>query len=139
VNRTPKSIVLLDDEKSYTELISQLLADNLDCPVHAFTRPLDALRALPALDVGVIATDYHMPQLDGIEFIREATPLVPQAVFVIITGHNLAAEEEKLARLAALRSVLPKPFGWRKLADEIIRVWPEPATVPALRPDAAAR
>lgn len=139
MNRTPKSIVLLDDEKSYTELISQLLADNLDCPVHAFTRPLDALRALPSLDAGVIATDYHMPQLDGIEFIREATPLVPQAVFVIITGHNLAAEEDKLARLPALRSVLPKPFGWRKLADEIIRVWPEPATVPALRTDAAAR
>ena len=39
----PKSIVLVDDEKSYTDLVSQLLADNLNRPVHGYTRPLDAL------------------------------------------------------------------------------------------------
>src|SRR5438874_1704625 len=39
-----KSIVLVDDEKSYTELLTQMLAENLDCPVHAYSRPLDALK-----------------------------------------------------------------------------------------------
>jgi DNA-binding NtrC family response regulator len=139
VNPTPaKSIVLVDDEKSYTDLITQMLADNLDCPVHAFTRPLEALRALPEINPGVIVTDYYMPQLNGIDFIRQAMPIVPHAAFVMITGHNLSAEEDQLAKLTALKGFLAKPFGWRKLADEILRVWPPDAAAPAPRADATA-
>lgn len=133
-----KSIVLVDDEKSYTELMSQMLADNLDCPVHAFTRPLEALKAIPGIDPGVIVTDYYMPQLNGIEFIRQASALVPNAAFVMITGHNLTAEEDQLARLTALKGFLSKPFGWRKLADEILRVWPSETTAPTHRADATS-
>ena len=131
--------MLVDDEKYYTDLMSQLLADNLERPVHGYTRPLEALRALPALDAAVVVTDYHMPQMDGIEFIRQAAPLVPQAVFVMITGHNLSASQDRLDKLAALRGFLAKPFGWRTLADEILRVWPAESGSPAHGVDAASR
>ena len=130
--------MLVDDEKSYTELITQILADNLDCPVHAFTRPLDALKAIPEINPGVIVTDYFMPQLNGIEFIRQASPIAPHAAFVMITGHNLTSEEDKLAKLPALKGFLAKPFGWRKLADEILRVWPPDTTGPTHRADATS-
>ncbi len=123
-------VVLVDDERSYTDLLTQLLADNLDCPVHAFARPAAALEQLAALNPGVIVTDYYMPELNGLEFIRQAAPRVPGAAFVLISGHNLAAESDNMARLPALKGFLAKPFGWRKLADEIVRVWPDPATAP---------
>lgn len=138
MNPARKSVVLVDDEKSYTELMTQLLADNLDCPVHAFTRPLDALTALPNLDAAVVVTDYHMPQLTGFEFIKQATPIVPNAVFVLITGHNLSDEEDRRGELASLKGFLAKPFGWRKLADEILRVWPKPDDAPSHRADATS-
>jgi len=125
--------VLVDDEKSYTDLLTQMLAENLDCPVHAFARPLEAIKALPALNPGVIVTDYYMPQLNGLEFIRQAAPLVPETAFVMITGHNLSAEEDTMSRLPALKGFLAKPFGWRKLADEILRVWPRHLVAPAPR------
>jgi two-component system, NtrC family, C4-dicarboxylate transport response regulator DctD len=131
-----RAIVLVDDEKSYTDLMTQMLADNLDVPVHAFTRPLDALRALPEIAPSVIVTDYYMPQLNGIEFIRQATALAPKAAFVLITGHNLESEEDQMTRIAALKGFLAKPFGWRKLAEEIMRVWPDRATAPKQRADA---
>ncbi|MSU50870.1 MAG: response regulator [Opitutus sp.] len=136
---TAKSIILVDDEKSYTDLMSQLLADNLACPVHAFTRPLEALKALPTLDPGVIVTDYFMPQLNGIEFIRQATTVASGASFVMISGHNLSAEENELAKLGALKGFLAKQFGWRKLADEILRVWPAGSTAPTHRADEPSR
>ena len=132
----PKAIVLVDDEKSYTDLLTQMLADNLDCPVHAFSRPTEALKALAQLDPGVVVTDYNMPQIDGIEFIRQASPLVPEAVFVIITGHNLSAENDTMARLVPLKGFLAKPFGWRKLAEEVLRVWPAHLTAPIYKVDA---
>jgi len=128
--------VLVDDEVSYTDLLTQMLAENLDCPVHAFSRPTEALAKLPQLNPGVVVTDYYMPNLNGLDFIRQATPLVPNAVFVVISGHNLSAEKDTMERLTALKGFLAKPFGWRKLADEILRVWPNPATVPMPRADA---
>lgn len=139
MNSGPQSIVLVDDERSYTELMCQLLTDNLDRPVHGFTHPLRALAALPELGPAVVVTDYHMPELNGIEFIRRAAPLVPHAAFVMITGHNLAAEEDRLAQLPALKGFLSKPFGWRKLADEILRVWPAGNSSVALRHHTPAR
>lgn len=130
--------MLVDDERSYTELMTQLLAENLDCPVHGFTRPAEALQKISSLNPGVVVTDYFMPQIDGIEFVRQAAALVPEATFVMITGHNLSSEQETLNRLPALKGFLSKPFGWRKLADEIIRVWPDATTLPAHKVDATS-
>jgi CheY-like chemotaxis protein len=135
---SPKSIVLVDDEKSYNDLIKQMLVENLDCPVHGFTRPLEAIDALPSLDPGVIVTDYFMPEMNGIEFIQRAAPLVPQAVFLMISGNNLSGEQHRMEKLAALKAFLAKPFGWRKLADEIFRVWPPDSPAPSSRSDASS-
>ncbi len=139
MNHTPKqSIVLVDDEKSYTDLMSQMLEENLDCRVVTFIRPLDALSALAELRPPVVVTDYYMPQINGLEFIRRATKLVPDAAFVLITGHNLGEVDDEIGRLAPLKGFLPKPFGWRRLADEILRVWPDQTTAPSYRANAAS-
>jgi DNA-binding NtrC family response regulator len=136
---SPSSIVLVDDERSCTDLLAQMLADNLSAPVHASIRPGAALAQLAGLHPAVVVTDYYMPDLNGLDFIRQATPIVPAAAFVLITGHNLSAETDNMARLPALKGFLAKPFGWRKLADEIIRVWPVPESPPSLRLNVAAR
>ena len=128
-----QSIVLLDDEKSYTELMRQMLAENFACPVHGFTRPMEALKELPTIRPSVVVTDYYMPQMDGIEFIRRASPLLPGSVFLIITGHNLAGQEDTLERLLQLKAVLSKPFGSQKLSSEILKVWPADVPAPSLR------
>jgi DNA-binding NtrC family response regulator len=138
VKPVTKAIVLVDDEKSYTELISQLLTENLDCTVVAFTRPKEALQALPDIAPGVVVTDYFMPELNGIDFIRQASPLVPNTAFVMITGHNLTAQADQLAQLPALKAFLAKPFGWRTLADEILRVWPSDLPSLSHRADATS-
>ena len=139
VNPAPtKTIVLVDDERSYNDLIRQMLMENLDRPVHGFTRPLEALDSLAALDPGVIVTDYFMPEMNGIEFIQRAAPLVPNAVFVMISGNNLTAEKERMDQLGSLKAFLAKPFGWRKLADEIVRVWPADSPAPSNRADATS-
>jgi DNA-binding NtrC family response regulator len=139
VNPLPsKPIILVDDEKSYTDLLTQMLEENLDCSVHAFSRPLEALKALPRLTPSVVVTDYFMPQLNGLDFIRQAAPLVPDAAFVLITGHNLEAEREMMARLAPLKGFLAKPFGWRTLANEILRVWPCHLPAPMHKADATS-
>src|SRR5262245_32007941 len=103
-----KSILLVDDERSYTDLMTQLLSDYFACPVHSFTAPAAALEALPYLNPGVIATDYHMPDIDGFEFIRRSTPLAPHAAFLLITGHHIPSLEDEMAQLPSLKGYLAK-------------------------------
>lgn len=122
VNTTAKAIVLVDDEPTYTELLATPLAEALGCRVYTFTRPLDALHALAGINPSVIVTDYFMPEIDGIQFIRKATPIVPQARFLMMSGQDLTSHREELAALPALKGSLAKPFGWKRLAEEISRV-----------------
>jgi len=62
------------------------LGDNVECLVHAFYRPADALAALPELKPSVIVTDYYILEINGLDFIRQATALRPVTAFVLITG-----------------------------------------------------
>lgn len=126
--------MIVDDERSYVDLLSQMLLDNLECDVHAFTRPDAALLALPTIGAGVVVSDYFMPDMDGVEFIRQASALAPQAAFILISGHDLDSIEHELVRLKALRMRLQKPFGWRPLAEAVIQVWPGRGA-PAYRPE----
>jgi two-component system, cell cycle sensor histidine kinase and response regulator CckA len=128
-----RSVVIVDDEKSYVELMAQMIADNLDCKVHAFTSPVDALAALEEISAGVIVTDYSMPQMDGIEFIRQASKVAPKSTFIMISGHNLDPIEYELDRLKRLKLRLQKPFGWRPLTEAVLKVWPGD-DAPHLRP-----
>lgn len=135
-NRTEgpsRSVVIVDDEKSYVELMAQMIADNLECTVHAFTRPLDALGGLARISAGVVVTDYSMPQMDGVEFIRRASRVAPKAAFIMISGNNLEPIEHELDRLKRLKMRLQKPFGGRALSAAVLKVWPG-KDAPALRP-----
>ena len=119
-----RSLVIVDDEKSYVELMAQMIEANLDCKVHAFTSPVDALGSLATISAGVVVTDYSMPQMDGIEFIRRASKVAPKTAFIMISGHDLDAVAEQLAHLKRLKLRLQKPFGWRPLTEAVLKVWP---------------
>jgi len=125
-----KALVIVDDEKSYADLLGRLLADSLRCPIRAFTRPLEAIEAIPTLDVGLIVSDYYMPGINGLEFVRRLQTVAPTIPVIMITGHMMELAETDYSDLPALKTILAKPFSWRLLAEEIIRYWPEPELKP---------
>jgi len=120
----PRSVVIVDDQKPFVELMVKMIGENLTCKVHAFTRPADALRALARISPAVIVTDYQMPVMNGVEFIREASTLAPEAVFIMISGTNLELIDHELSQLKRLKMRLQKPFGWRSLSSAVLEVWP---------------
>lgn len=120
-----KIVVLVDDEFSYIDLLQQLLSDHLACPVHGFTKPADALHAIASLNVGMIITDYQMPDMNGLQFIGEAQKLNPQIPAVMITAYNMAFTTRELAAVPSLKAIVRKPFRWTVLADEVVKYWPD--------------
>ena len=120
-----KIVVLVDDEFSYIDLLQQLLGEHLDCPVHGFTKPADAIRALPALNVGIIITDYQMPDINGLQFIAEVQKINPSIPVVMITAYNMSFTDRELAAVPALKTIVRKPFKWTTLAAEVVKYWPD--------------
>lgn len=118
-----KCVMLVDDEVSYIDLLEQLLTQHLACPVHSFTNPTEALRALPGLDVGLIVTDYQMPDLDGLQFVAAVQRIRPGVPAVMITAYQTNFTEEELDRVPTLKVVVKKPFRWTALAEHISRHW----------------
>ena len=132
----PRAVLFLDDEKSYVELMTQLLSDHLNCPILGYTRPKDALADLPKLDVAMIVTDYSMPVMNGIAFIASAYATSPRVHAVMITGHQIELAGADFSHVPGLRETLFKPVTWRQLAEQIIRHWPDNHP-PTLRDGAA--
>lgn len=120
----PRSVVIIDDERTYVDSMAKLIADNLACPVHAYTKAVVALGELASRSPGVIITDYFMPDMDGLEFIQEASKISPGTTFIMISGHDLEPVRENLSYLGNLKVCLQKPLGCRPLVDAILRAWP---------------
>ena len=120
-----KIVLLVDDEFSYIDLLQQLLSDHLECPVHGFTKPADALRALPTLNVGMIITDYQMPDINGLQFVAAVQKVDPSIPAVMITAYNMSFTPRELAAVPALKAIVRKPFKWTVLADEVVKYWPD--------------
>ena len=120
-----KIVVLVDDEFSYIDLLQQLLSEHLACPVHGFTKPADALRALPKLNVGIIITDYQMPDMNGLQFVAAVQKINPAIPAVMITAYNMSFTPRELATVPALKCVVRKPFKWTALAEEVVKYWPD--------------
>ena len=120
-----KIVVLVDDEFSYIDLLQQLLGEHLDRPVHGFTKPADALRALPSLNVGLIITDYQMPEINGLQFIAAVQKINPAIPVLMITAYNMSFTDRELAAVPSLKAIVRKPFKWTELAAELVKYWPD--------------
>lgn len=118
-----KCVLLVDDEPAYLDLLAQTLADHLVCPVHAFTSPQEALGAAEKLDVGLLVTDFQMPDLNGLELARKLQREKPGLNTVMITGYAIKFSDEELARASSVKVIVKKPFRWEQIAEHISRYW----------------
>ena len=128
----PRPVLFLDDERSYLAMMTELLSGHLNCPIVPFTRPQDALAALPPLDPGMIVTDFSMPVMNGIDFLCRARAMGSNVPAIIITGHQIELAGRDLSQVPGLRATLFKPVAWRQLAEQIIQHWPD-QNPPALK------
>ena len=105
-------ILILDDNAA----LAQILGVSLRSEGHfvlVFTSPQEALTRIHETDV--LVTDYHMPEMTGLEVARRAYEQGWRASLFIMSGHSSAITEPIEHPL--LRSILDKPFSPRDLAD----------------------
>ncbi|MBY0297149.1 MAG: response regulator [Methylobacterium sp.] len=87
--------LVLDDAELNNLVMVEALRPIPDCAAEAFTRPADALARIHAQadEIGVVLTDYEMPEMDGIAFIRaaRAVPGFAHVPIVMVTSYDARA------------------------------------------------
>jgi len=119
--KNSKRILLVDDEENTRMALSRLLTREgyiVDTVANGF----EALNHLREHDVNLIVTDINMPEMDGIEFLRELNRSFPDSNVIMITAYggvesyieaiNLGAFEyiNKPVKIEELKSVLERVF-----------------------------
>lgn len=75
----------------------------------SFSGPIDFIEELPNLKPGCALIDVRMPQIDGIELVREHNAALQHFAVIMITGHGDIAMAVEAMKLGAV-DFIEKPF-----------------------------
>lgn len=82
-----RSVAIVDDEEMIISSLSGFLRFETDYEVRGYTSPVKALEDLRARPVDLVISDFLMPELNGIEFLREVKRLLPDVPCILLTGY----------------------------------------------------
>ncbi len=103
-------VLYIDDEELVTKIVTSLLTD-LGYVVSSFTEPkkvMDLIKENQLRDFDVFITDYEMPELTGLDLMKELRASRPDIPIILVTGFlapSLADEVQKIG----VRGSLTKP------------------------------
>lgn len=103
-------IAIVDDSKSSLESLARLVNEMIDCSCVGFSDPRQGLAWCIANLPDAILVDYHMPDLDGLQFIAEyrGAPERGEVPIVMITT-EMQQEIKRQALLLGATDFLSKP------------------------------
>ena len=80
-----RPILVVDDEAEILHSLKGLL--RRDFEVHTAASGAEGVRILQERDVHLVMTDQRMPQMTGVEFLRQVKCQHPEAIRLIFTGY----------------------------------------------------
>ncbi len=106
-----RSVLIVDDEKEVSSLISEAISINTS-KIETASNGGEALEKIKASDFDFIFLDVRIPGMDGLELFRHIAKLKHHLTsrIVFITGDTETESVSEFLRIAKCR-FLPKPFG----------------------------
>lgn len=118
-DNTPEKIrvLLVDDEKGYTHVLSHRLSRR---GVHAVCAAggTEAVQMLRKQDVDVVILDLKMEDMDGIAVLKIMKTMVPELPVIILTGHGSHTAAREGMEQGAF-DYLSKPCEFQELLSKI--------------------
>ncbi len=83
-----KKIAVIDDKEEFLHLFKKILTSRIgNIDVSTYRKAKDALDDLLTQEFDLIITDLMMPEMDGLEFLRKAREIKPNATIIVLTGY----------------------------------------------------
>jgi two-component system chemotaxis response regulator CheY len=117
-------VMVVDDQASMRAMIRRALQDLGFKDIRDKGGAVEALEAVKTDRVHLIISDYNMPEMDGLEFLKQvrADGVIGKTVFIMLTG---SSDRDLVQQAAALgvNNYLVKPFASAALKEKIERVF----------------
>jgi CheY-like chemotaxis protein len=118
----PQQVLVVDDDPEHCAYMAEILARR----GYKSAMVLGGRAALQRLEqdsFAAVVTDVYMPDLDGIELVRELRQRWPELKIIAVTGgggrHELPRGVVNFLKFLGISSILAKPFEPRALADAV--------------------
>ena len=115
----PPRVLVVDDERVVCESVRRVLVDE-GYVVETSTSSRKGLEMIERESYDLLLLDIKMPEIDGIEFLREARGISPDTQVIIITGYATIRTAVEAIRLGAF-DYLQKPVGPDQLMIAVAR------------------
>ena len=113
-------LLVVDDERLVLDVLCDALEDQY--PVSATTSPHEALRLLEEMPHEILITDLVMPEMYGMDLLRQAKEIWPTIIGIVMTG--FATKDSALAALKeGAYDLLEKPVLPESLEGAVARAW----------------
>jgi len=80
------TVLYLDDESPLLDIFSQMFSDEYD--VRTASTLAEARQLLKSCTPAIIISDWSMPEVSGLDFLREAAEACPDSFRIILTGYG---------------------------------------------------
>jgi len=105
-----QTIIVVDDEEMVLTSIDSLLALETEYNVLTFFSAKEALDYIEEHDVGLVISDYLMPEMDGITFLAHVREIKPEVPRIILTGYADKENAIKAINEVGLFQYIEKPW-----------------------------
>ena len=103
-------IIVVDDEKMVTSAFRTLFMVEGIKGGEFFNSPIEALDFMKSNVPDLIISDFLMPEMNGLEFLREAKKLYPETSMILLTGYADKENAIKAINEVGLYKYIEKPW-----------------------------
>lgn len=112
-------IMVVDDEDYILKALNRILGAQDNWEVETYTDPVEALKRARTTVFDAVITDFRMPEMDGIEFLRALRDIQPDTIRILLTGViDIDTLMSAINQASAFRFV-PKPWEDEQLLESI--------------------
>jgi len=105
-----QTIVIVDDEEMVLTSLSAFLSLETNYQIKTFISANKALEFIKKNDVGLVVSDYLMPEMDGIAFLAKVKEIKPQVPRIVLTGYADKENAIKAINDVGLFQYIEKPW-----------------------------
>ncbi|MCX5863865.1 MAG: response regulator [Deltaproteobacteria bacterium] len=113
-------VLLVEDDQWIRDSLRRFFA-NENCALMAVETGEDALEIIKDNACDIIITDYRLPGMDGLEFLKRAQDINAQVKKILLTAYMTEAVISEAFRLG-VHEFIEKPFSTEDLEEALGRV-----------------
>ncbi|RJP80354.1 MAG: response regulator [Desulfobacteraceae bacterium] len=117
-----RTLLIVDDEPRISASLERMLRKE-GYTIHTAPSGREGLNILASHDVGVVLSDFMMPEMDGVAFLEKAKQQKPDLVEILITGHATLENAVSAINNLHLYGYVKKPWDMEDLKATLSRAF----------------